>query len=591
MKDFIQYNCEIKNMDNLPAYPIPKLESVLEKLLIWVEPFISNEEMEQTKKGVADFLVSEDSKKLSEKLIELGSRKDDSWIFDYWVKSHLEIRGPLTPHTNVPIIYENKKLLNYEISERIAILMHYAAKIYMNFKKNGARAYTLKNKVYSSDEFHGVLASMNEIKPKIDTYYINDSISKNIVFLHMNRFFNIQVIENGEVVPIEKINNSIKEILSKDLSPAIPNINYVTLGLDRDVSGVLLEEILETSGNRSAYNKVKDSILVFNYDDLELNGVYEELEGASYNKYCVNRWHGKGTQFNCSKNGVMSVIIDHSFADGGIELYFIEQLRKKIDDNEIIIKNIDEKACVEELSFEIDEDMKSKLNRLKVEFDGCMNSFKTKYVPLDNLTRTGLKERGVLSGDGFIHIAFQLAQYLTTNEIKNTYVSVDNRKYFRGRTESNRPVSQESINFVKEIVKENCSKETVTELMHLALNEHHRRVKECQSGDGVNRYLFVLEEIYKDYKEELEIKEKPEFFNLEALKAISSNHLSTTSIGHPDMKYLYFPPVQDGGLGIYYFVDNKSFIIITAFNEDEEMLNGFTKNLQIAVDKILECIK
>lgn len=590
MNDFIQYNCGIKNMDKLPAYPIPKLEVVLEKLVKWVEPFISEDELKKTREVIAAFQLSRDSKKLSEKLIELGSREEDSWIFDYWVKSHLKIRGPLTPHTNVPIVYENKKLLNYEISERIAILMHYAAKIYMDFKKNGTRAYTLKNKVYSSDEFHGVLASMNEIKPEIDTYYINDSISENIVFLHMNRFFNIQVIENEEVVSVERINRAIKEIITKDLIPIVPNINYVTLTLDRDSSGVLLSEILEKPENRESYDKIRDSILVFNYDDVVLEGIYEELDGASYNRDYVNRWHGKGTQFNCSKNGVMSVIIDHAYADGGIELYFIEELRKNIEDNEIVIGDIDGVASTEEIFFELNEDVKGKLNRIKLDFDRCMDSFKTKYVPLNNLTRTGLKEKGILSGDGFLHLVFQLAQYLTTKDIKNTYVSVDNRRYFRGRTESNRPVSKESIAFVKAVVDEECSKEDMTEMMHQALNEHHRRVKECQSGDGVNRYLYVLEEIYNDYKEELGIKEKPEFFNLEALKAISSNHLSTTSVGHPDMKYLYFPPVQDGGLGIYYFVDEKSFIVITAFNEDEEMLDAFTKNLQIAVYKIMACI-
>lgn len=588
MKDFIKYNVPIRNIDNLPSYPIPELKGTLKRYLEWVEPLVSPEELEEAKESVEKFLRTEDSAKLEEKIQELGSRKEDSWIYDYWVKAHLLVRAPLTPHTNVPIIYENKKLLEFEVIERIAILMHSAAAVYKDFKENGAGAYTIKNKLYSSDEFHGLLASINDIKKGMDEYYINDECSEFIVFSYRNHLYNVQVIEGGEVVSVGKILNTLKNIMSLEMEPLVPNANYVTIGVDRDDAADVLEKILVDEGNQKSYQLIKDAILVMNYDDIEVNGVYEELGNASYNREYVNRWHGKGFQFSCTRNGVFSFIADHCFVDGGTEIYFIDKMKRYIEETSFSFEKTASDSTVEEIEFNLSEEVKRSLLNLKGEFDRCMDSFKTKYVDFEGITRELLKEKGILSGDGFIHLAFQVAQYMTYERINNTYISVDARRFFRGRTESNRPVSKESVYFAEELIKKERSREEMYQLMKDALDEHHRRVKLCQAGEGVNRYLYVLESIYEDFGKEMGIEEKPELFKTSAFKEIGDNHLSTTSFGHPDMKYLYFPPVQEHGFGIYYFVGEESFMIITAYNEDSDVMEEMIENLKLSISMMLE---
>lgn len=588
MKDFIKYNVPIRNTDNLPSYPIPELKGTLERYLEWVEPLVSPEELEEARESVEKFLGTEGSTKLEEKIQELGRREEDSWIYDYWVKAHLLVRAPLTPHTNVPIIYENKKLLEFEVIERIAILMHSAAAVYKEFKENGAGAYTVKNKLYSSDEFHGLLASINDIKKGMDEYYINDECSEFIVFSYRNHLYNIQVIEGGELVSAGGILNTLKNIISMELEPLVPNANYVTIGVDRDDAAEALKKILTDEGNQKSYQLIKDAILVMNYDDIEVSGVYEELDNASYNREYVNRWHGKGFQFSCTRNGVFSFIADHCFVDGGTEVYFIDKMKRYIEEKSFSFEEAAPHSAVEEIEFNLSEEVKNSLLNLKEEFDRCMDSFKAKYVDFEGLNREVLRERGILSGDGFIHLALQVAQYMTYERINNTYISVDARRFFRGRTESNRPVSKESVYFAEELIKKGRSKEELYQLMKDALDEHHRRVKLCQVGEGVNRYLYVLESIYEDFGKEMGIEKKPELFKTNAFKEMGSNHLSTTSFGHPDMKYLYFPPVQEHGFGIYYFVGRESFMIITAYNEDLDVMEEMIENLKISISMMLE---
>ena len=261
-----------------------------------------------------------------------------------------------------------------------------------------------------------------------------------------------------------------------------------------------------------------------------------------------NRWHGKGLEFSISKNGVISFINDHSFCDGGTSVYLVDKMNPFIE--KLDFKDSSDKISYDELLFQIDDDMSLKLRQSFEDYKLLMDTFKTSYLDLENLSRTNLRKHGVLSGDGFFHIALQVAQEMTFNDIQNTYISVDMRMFFRGRTESNRPVTPESIAFVHELLnsKEDILKER--KLLKIALNAHHGRNVLCRSGKGVDRYLYLLERVYDEFKDELGLKEKPPILDSIAYKTLSSNRIVATSFGHKNLKYCHFPPVDEESFGI-----------------------------------------
>ncbi len=242
----INYDVAIMNESNLPQYPIPKMKDVLNRYLEWVEPLVNRIDYFQAKVAVEKFLNSELAPRLECIIDELGHRKNNSWIFDYWVEAHLKVRNPLTPHTNVPVIYENDALDTYDPLQKMAIIIHAVTSIYKDFKENGTRAYTLYNKTYSSDQFHGVLASINHIKEDLDTYYINNTCSENMVFLYKNHIHNIPVIIDNQVISVGRIYLALKSITSLQMTPQIPNVNYVTIGVNRDKAGQVLKKYLKT---------------------------------------------------------------------------------------------------------------------------------------------------------------------------------------------------------------------------------------------------------------------------------------------------------------------------------------------------------
>lgn len=587
MKSYLDYNIPILNKSNLPTYPILDMKETLERFLEWVKPLVTVVEYNQARLIVKDFIDSDDSRKLDKKIQELGSRENDNWIFDYWIKFHLQVRDPLVPFTNVPIIYENSNIKDFTPTEKAAALIYGVAKTYCDFKENDKGDYYIGKKRYSTDQFHGALGSINHIQRDMDTYYINSGFSSNVAILYKNHIYSLEVInKENKVHNINEIYSSLEEIYSQNISPVFPNINFVTAQPDRDLAGDYLEEILKDSANNGNYQKLKDSIFVISLDEDKPETSVDELYCACMDTENFNRWHGKGLGFAISSNGVISFAVDHSFCDGGTEVYLINKINEFIKD--ISVTKGSKKLVYQELLFELQDQISLKLIKSFEDYKVKMNSFTARHIDLEGLTRETLKNKGILSGDGFIHIALQAAQMMTYDKIYNTYISVDARKFFRGRTESNRPVTAESVEFVEELLNPKGPTNKQKEKLLKALDAHYKRTTLCQAGKGVNRYLHVLEQVYLDYKDELEIKDRPLLFDNSAFKTIGHNKLSTTSFGHEDIKYLYFPPVTQGGFGIYYMVGDKSFIIITAFNEDVEVMDKFNKNLKKCIEKMLQ---
>ena len=64
--------------------------------------------------------------------------------------------------------------------------------------------------------------------------------------------------------------------------------------------------------------------------------------------------------------------------------------------------------------------------------------------------------------------------------------------HYRGRTECVRPLSNELKRFATAFESKKNNKQELKELLIISLNEHYKRVKECQIGHGINRHMLGL---------------------------------------------------------------------------------------------------
>lgn len=579
--DCIEFDVAIKNNAALPHYPNPGLKATLARYLEWLEPLLTPEELAQARQDVADFQAMEQFPTLERKMDQLAEGSEDSYIFDYWVKGHLGFRDPICPYTSVPILYDNSVITAMTQAQKAAALLAATAETYRVFRTEGNGAYQIGKKAYSNDELFGALASINHVARGRNTMYICNGISRHSLVLCRNRIYLAEVLdEHGAVRPYRDILQSVEEILN-DTRPGLEvNFNLFSAEPERDRGGDLLADMLSKPSNAAQYALIKDAIAVINLDGCAPESTLQKLYCNCFDPLWFNRFHSKGVQFNVAANGAMSMIVDHTYCDGGIEVY----LAKRIGE---VLKTLDFSAAAgvmpcRELTFDLDGFV-PRLQQCLARYRRCMAAFEARFVELPGLSRALLKERGILSGDGFIHLTFQAAQQLTWQEIRNTYISVDCRKFFRGRTEVNRPVTHASKAFVEALLDEGCTKEERRRRMMEALDAHHARTQQAQSGMGVNRYLFTVREVCKDYADELGFTQQPAFFQSSGYARMCEDRLSCTSFGNEDMKGCYFPPVTPHGLGIFYHVDQQAYAIVTAFLEDDGLLDRFSRNLQHAV--------
>ena len=543
--------------------------------------------MKQAQAEVQRFLSMEQFPLIEKRMDLLAQGSEDSYIFNYWVKGHLGFRDPICPYTSVPILYENPTLTRKSPAQKAAAMLAATAEVYRSFRQAGNGAYSIGRKVYSNDELWGALASINHIARDLDTMYLCDYLSRHSLLLHRNHIYLVEVLDlEGTPIPYGSILNTVCQILEQEPGGLEINLNLVTAEPDRNRAGDLLEDLLRRPQNCEAYQFIKDAVAVINLDACSPEPVLQRLYCACFDPLWFNRFHGKGTQFNIAANGKMSMIIDHTFCDGGIEVYLANRVGEVLE--ELDLTPGGGTAIHRELRFDL-TGFEGKLRQCMARCRSRMAAFDARLADFPGLNRALLKEKGILSGDGFIHLAFQAAQQLTWGEIRNTYISVDCRKFFRGRTEVNRPVTHASKAFVQALLDESVSPPRRRQLMMEALDAHHQRTKQTQNGLGVTRYLFTLREVCKDYAQELGLEELPAFFQSDGYARICEARLSCTSFGNAQMKSCYFPPVMPHGLGIFYHVDETAYAVITAFLEDDGLLDTFIKHLYHAVELILSC--
>jgi carnitine O-palmitoyltransferase 1 len=104
----------------------------------------------------------------------------------------------------------------------------------------------------------------------------------------------------------------------------------------------------------------------------------------------------------------------------------------------------------------------------------------------------GLIKKFRVSPDAFIQMALQLAYYRNSGTITQTYESSMTRLYRDGRTETVRPVTDESKAFVLGMVDPKLSDAEKLKLLQSACAVHQDSYRNAMSGKGIDRHLFTL---------------------------------------------------------------------------------------------------
>jgi carnitine O-acetyltransferase len=169
------------------------------------------------------------------------------------------------------------------------------------------------------------------------------------------------------------------------------------------------------------------------------------------------------------------------------------------------------------------------------------------------------------SPDGFVQMAIQLAYYKMFGTSRPTYESGQTRKFQRGRTETCRSVSDESVAFVKSMEDANVSDEQKIAAFRAALKSQGQYMAAAVNGHGVDRHLFGLKNSLNANEE------KPALFQDPAFAYSSHWYLSTSQLSSEHFDGYGWGQVVNDGFGCAYMIKNNALQFNVASVKDLEV--------------------
>lgn len=169
------------------------------------------------------------------------------------------------------------------------------------------------------------------------------------------------------------------------------------------------------------------------------------------------------------------------------------------------------------------------------------------------------------SPDGFAQMAIQLAYYKMFGTSRPTYESGQTRKFQRGRTETSRTVSDESVAFVKAMENPHLSDSEKIVAFRAALKAQGQYMAAAVNAHGVDRHLFGLKNSLKANEK------KPDLFTDPAFAYSSHWYLSTSQLSSEHFDGYGWGQVVNDGFGCAYMIKGNALQFNIASVKDMEV--------------------
>lgn len=588
------------NQNTLPRLPVPDLFDTCNKLVEWVEPLVGENELKQAKQVVDEFQrPGGDGEKLQKELIKWSQKNDiENWLEPFWDEMYLRSRLPVAINKNFSIVCQENPP-NLSRIERATSLIHSA----LNFKK------LIDNEELVADQERGRPVCMMQFRrlfsstriPKKDVDQLRTPISKSnptsnyekhIVVFCKGQIFVLDVLTDaGDIRKFEEIGKDLNTILSmvQGFETDYEAIGILTT-MNRDEWANARHDLLKIHpNNQIVLDKIERSLFALCLDDTSPESL-EDIFRTILHGNGRNRWFDKSFQIIVCQDGKFGLSGEHSGLDG----YAIHRLISFIYENS---GNMDyeEGAPIKsrpvKLEIHSNRELRKIVEDASREFEEFIHNTKIKIFEFTDFGKNLIKTFQI-SPDAFVQLALQLAQKKLFGAIGSTYEAASTRRFLNGRTETLRPVSSESAQFVEGMMSTLCDFNTKKNLLREAANKHLARMKDCMAGMGVERHLFGLLNIYKRFGKNLGIDSTPKIFEDKSWNKLRYDTISTTSMPDPRGVVLSgFGPVVDDGFGIVYKIENDSVLFtITSRLHMEELLNRFSGYLSESLIEMAELL-
>lgn len=404
--------------------------------------------------------------------------------------------------------------------------------------------------------------------------------SQHVIVLCHGKYYKLNIYHRGRLQTPRQLERNLERIYSDAQTASDSELHLGCLtAVDRVTWAKARYNYFRQGVNRISLDLIEKAafVLVFEDEAFEFDPENPKkldrfgeamLHGNGY-----DRWFDKSFNIVVGSNGRAGFNGEHSWADAPVMAHLWEYVLAT--EQTSLGYNADGRCAYGEppdsqllpptrLQWHFTPELENKIERCLATAKQLVQDVDLKLINFNTYGK-GFMKTCKVSPDAYIQMALQLAYYRDSGRtFCLTYEASMTRLYREGRTETVRPVSIESANWVRSMDDETKTMTERVALFKNASNYHQRMYQDAMCGKGIDRHLFCLYVISKY----LEI-DSP--FLKEVLSEPWKLSTSQTPMGqaglidlrkHPE--YISagggFGPVADEGYGVSYIVAGENHV-------------------------------
>ncbi|GAA5797144.1 acyltransferase ChoActase/COT/CPT [Helicostylum pulchrum] len=559
----------LRYQTNLPKLPVPALSETLQKYLKSVHAVVSPEEYKRTEQAVKDFEAPGGlGQQLQQRLV---ARAQDpsvvNWMEEWWNdQAYMGYRDPVVVYVSYFFAYKDDKFRKIP-AERAAAITTAALEFKKSVVEKTLEPEFAKGEPMCMDSYKYMFNNCRVANKPSDLAVIHDPFKNtHIIVIRKNKFYIVDTVHKGVQLSTKELQHQFERII--DQAGDIKGIPVGVLTSDNRDKWVDNRELLLAANplNKQILEKIETSSFVVCLDDLAPS-TRDELCRASWHGDGRNRYFDKPLQFIVYENGRAGFMGEHSCMDGTATCRLNEYVCDGLARNLIKHGHNSIRSDLpqpEPLVFVLNGQIEKAIEVAEKDFEQLVGNHEMTVLAYQSFGKNLIK-KFKCSPDGFAQMAIQLAYYKMFGTSRPTYESGQTRKFQRGRTETCRSVSDESVTFVKAMENPHLTDSEKIATFRAALKSQGQYMAAAVNGHGVDRHMFGLKNSLKTGEE------KPALFTDPAFAYSSHWFLSTSQLSSEHFDGYGWGQVVNDGFGCAYMIKGSALQFNIASVKDLEV--------------------
>uniref|UniRef100_A0A2M4AS50 Putative carnitine o-acyltransferase cpti n=1 Tax=Anopheles triannulatus TaxID=58253 RepID=A0A2M4AS50_9DIPT len=565
--------------DNLPRLPLPPLDHTLKRYLESLKPFGTADELENSKKIAETFRTGVGAK--LQKLLEQRAAKEKNWVDKWWEDyAYCTLRLPLIPYCIMvqPLLLDTVGLevIPENFLKSSATCLYHNMVFWKMLRQEKLRPIASADKrvIFSADQYRRLYNTVRLPGAEMDrvqSYFKTERegpCPSHVIVLYDGRIFKVPGLDaRGEPLSPQAFLFTLQQVQAKVEGegraehagvPVLTNDDRTTWARNRN-------HLVELSQhNKEMMQEIESAVALLILDTNQPTG-YSELAQLALTGDVRSKWADKSCGTIAFKNGQMGCYGEHCCYDGSISisisLYVMMSIMEEgvpdwtIPPNEYILPV--------EVVFDLDDTLRTEIVRMEQEAKDMKTSVLVSMDQFQGYGKAFMKKHKV-HPDAYVQTALLLTYYRLHGTFAPTYETAMMRQYYKGRTETCRSCSIETVRFIEAMEK--GTDEPVShraKLFRAAANRQMELMNEARKGNGIDRHLFGLWCVAHENGIPIpELYEDP----LYAKSGGGGNFvLSTSTLGYTINCGFVAPMVNDGYGCFYTMLEDSIWAIFSAY--------------------------